>query len=90
MTDNTKAVTLKLQAAKSHEPVPQPVFLGNFVYAEFMTRKLGGRPDPIVRLTDTDGCGRALDVISLDSEQFSKLLVEWRKTEKLQAGCVNT
>jgi hypothetical protein len=70
MTDNTKSITLKLQAAKrnaaGHEPTTRKVFLGNFVYAEFMKGH--------VRLTDEDGCGRVLDTIMLDNEQFHKFL----------------
>ena len=70
MTDNGKAIQLKLQAAKrnadavGHKP-PTKVFLGNFTYAEFIPG--------CVRLTDEDGCGRAMDTILLTREQLYKL-----------------
>jgi hypothetical protein len=72
MTDNGKAVQLKLQKAKEnaaavgHVEATRKVFLGNFVYAEF--DKFG------VKLTDEDGCGRALDTIRLDRDQLAKFM----------------
>jgi hypothetical protein len=70
MTDNGKAIQLKLQKVKAnaagHAPTTHKVFLGNFVYAEFMKKQ--------VRLTDEDGCGRVIDTIMLDSEQMNKFL----------------
>jgi hypothetical protein len=71
MTTNTKNITLKLQQAKrnaeavGHVPTNK-VFLGNFAYAEF--DKFG------VKLTDEDGCGRAVDTIRLDHDQLAKFM----------------
>jgi len=81
MTDNGKAIQLKLQKAKAnaaavgHKPI-RKVFLGNFVYAEFQPYKNSLR----IRLTDEDGCGRALDVIGLDSDQMDKLFEAYRES----------
>jgi len=75
MTDNGKAIQLKLQKAKEnaagHKPVTRKVSLGNFVYAEFIR---GG----YVRLTDEDGCGRVLDTIQLDQDQAHKLFISYQ------------
>lgn len=71
MTDNTRAITLKLQKAKNnakaigYEPSHNKVFLGNFVYAEFDACG--------VTLTDEDGSGKVLDTIRLNREQLYKL-----------------
>jgi hypothetical protein len=68
MTDNTKAIQLKLQKAKENaagrRPANTKVYLGNCVYAEFSPK--------YVRLTDEDGYGRALDTIGLNSDQIAK------------------
>ena len=72
MTDNTKAITLKLQKAKENAAATgwrqeiHKVFLGNFAYAQF--DKFG------VKLTDEDGCGRAVDTIHLDHDQLAKFM----------------
>jgi len=70
MTDNGKAIQLKLQKAKEnaagHEAT-RKVFLGNFIYAEFVK---GG----YIRLTDEDGCGRPVDTILLSAENLMALM----------------
>jgi hypothetical protein len=77
MTDNGKAAQLKLQKAKEnaagHRMATRKVFLGNFVYAEFIK---GG----YVRLTDEDGRGRPLDTIQLNHYQVEKLFEGYRES----------
>lgn len=66
MTDNTKSITLKLQAAKRE--LDHGVFLGNFTYAAF---------DPLgVTLTDEDGSGHVLDKVRLSQQQLDTFVGE--------------
>jgi hypothetical protein len=58
------------------------VFLGNFMYAEFIRSKHGN----LVKLTDTDGCGRVLDTIQLNAEQVMQVIKGWGEADHVKIG----